>query len=189
MELVSQVDINIDYILMLVERLHGGNASDKEISEKIRSSVAASPELRDKADLIEAFLRTVGFDGGEGSQKLMVDAGDTPAARHAYIQGEWKKFVARSMEEEIEEAVSEQNLKPQETRELISETFETGSVPDQGVSVGKIIKPVSRFAKGNPYGAKREAAAAFILAFYNKYRSLTRSYPADLEYDADKPTK
>lgn len=189
MELVSQVDINIDYILMLVERLHGGNASDKEISEKIRSSVAASPELRDKADLIEAFLRMVGFDGGEGSRKLMADAGDTPAARHAYIQGEWKKFVARSMEEEIEEAVSEQNLKPQETRELISETFETGSVPDQGVSVGKIIKPVSRFAKGNPYGAKREAAAAFILAFYNKYRSLTRSYPADLEYDADKPTK
>lgn len=179
MELVSQVDVNIDYILMLVERLHGDNVNDREIAEKIRSSVASSPELRDKAELIEAFLRTVGFDG-EASDAVEL----APVQRHERIQQEWKRFVAKSMEDEISQAVAEQNLKPAETRELISEAFEAGEVPDQGVSVGRILKPVSRFAKGNPYGVKRRAALDFLWAFYGKYRSLTRAYPVVTDYDS-----
>ena len=181
MELVSQVDVNIDYILMLVEKLHGDNVDDKEISEKIRSSVASSPELRDKADLIEAFLRTVGFDESDEAS----DTRDKAAPdRHAEIQKRWREFVARSMEKEIDDAVVSQNLKPAETRGLISETFAVGEVPEQGVSVSRILKPVSRFAKGNPYGEKRRAALDFLWTFYDKYRSLTRHYPPEVEFDS-----
>ena len=181
MELVSQVDVNIDYILMLVEKLHGDNVDDKEISEKIRSSVASSPELRDKADLIEAFLKTVGFDEDADASGTQ---GQTPSERHAEIQGRWREFVARSMEHEIDDAVSSQNLRPAETRALISETFAVGEVPERGVSVGKILRPVSRFAKGDPYGEKRRAALDFLWSFYDKYRSLTRRYPVVIEHDS-----
>ena len=57
----SATEINIDYILMLVEKRHGDNVRDREIAERIRSSVAASPELRDKQDLIDRFLEMAGF--------------------------------------------------------------------------------------------------------------------------------
>lgn len=99
---------------MLAEKLHGGNVNDKEVSERVRSSVAASPGLRDKADLIEA--------------------------------------------------------------------FDKGGVPDQGTAVGKILKPASRFAKGNSYGERRRAALDSLWAFYGRYRSLTNSYPPATEF-------
>ena len=37
-ELIKQVEINIDYILMLVEKYHEGNCEDKEILASIRKA-------------------------------------------------------------------------------------------------------------------------------------------------------
>ena len=47
-ELIKQVEINIDYILMLVEKYHEGNCEDKEILTSIRKAVDASMQLRSK---------------------------------------------------------------------------------------------------------------------------------------------
>lgn len=47
-ELIKQVEINIDYILMLVEKYHDGNCEDKEILTSIRKAVDASMQLRSK---------------------------------------------------------------------------------------------------------------------------------------------
>ena len=52
-ELIKQVEINIDYILMLVEKYHEGNCEDKEILASIRKAVDASMQLRSKKELIE----------------------------------------------------------------------------------------------------------------------------------------
>lgn len=161
---------------MLAEKLHGGNVNDKEVSERVRGSVAASPGLRDKADLIEAFLKTVGF----------ADEPDTAEApleeRHEVVQRRWRAFIAAFMEKEISQGVTEQNLKPGEMRKVISEAFDKGGVPDQGTAVGKILKPASRFAKGNSYGERRRAALDSLWAFYGRYRSLTNSYPPATEF-------
>lgn len=65
-ELVKQVEINVDYILMLVDkyRQEHGNGQDKEIRAEISRAVDASPTLRDKKDLIETFVDTVSLTGG-----------------------------------------------------------------------------------------------------------------------------
>lgn len=56
MELVRQVEVNIDYILMLVERYHSKHCKDKNVLASIKLMVDASPQLRSKKKLIEGFI-------------------------------------------------------------------------------------------------------------------------------------
>ncbi len=55
-ELLKQVDINIGYVLMLVQKYHDSNCTDKMIIGDIERAIGASYELRNKKDLIEAFI-------------------------------------------------------------------------------------------------------------------------------------
>ena len=58
-ELIRQIEINIDYILMLVKKYHDSHEEDKEILVTIQKAVDASPELRSKKALIESFIAGV----------------------------------------------------------------------------------------------------------------------------------
>src|SRR3546814_1829519 len=60
-ELIKQVEINVDYILMLVERFiqAKGTGDDKEIRATIDRAINSSPSLRNKKDLIEQFVASV----------------------------------------------------------------------------------------------------------------------------------
>ena len=62
-ELIKQVEINVDYILMLVEkyREERGDGADNEIDAlaKIRRAIDSSLSLRNKKDLIVAFVDSV----------------------------------------------------------------------------------------------------------------------------------
>ncbi|XBG90383.1 type I restriction endonuclease subunit R [Enterococcus cecorum] len=55
-ELIKQIEINIDYILMLVKKYHDSHCEDKEVLVTIKKSIDASPELRSKKALIETFI-------------------------------------------------------------------------------------------------------------------------------------
>lgn len=175
MELVRQLEINIDYILMLVEKRHGDNVRDREIAERIRSSVAASPELRDKQDLIDRFLEMAGF--GEAPATFSIDPEASEERRHEVVSAHWRELVRESMETELGSIIESERLKPDQTRALVSEAFETGGVPQEGTAVANILPPVSRFAKGNPQAEKRRRVTALLSAFYNRFRSLTAHYP------------
>ena len=47
-ELIKQIEINIDYILMLVQKYHDSHCNDKEVLITIQKAVDASPDLRSK---------------------------------------------------------------------------------------------------------------------------------------------
>lgn len=175
MELVRQLEISIDYILMLVEKRHGDNVRDREIAERIRSSVAASPELRDKQDLIDRFLEMAGFC--ETPATFSIDPEASEERRHEVVSAHWRKLVRESMETELGGIIECEHLKPEETRALVSEAFEAGGVPQEGTAVASILPPVSRFAQGNPQAEKRRRVTALLSAFHNRFRSLTAHYP------------
>lgn len=59
MELIRQVDINIDYILMLVEKYHAKNCEDQEILASIDRAIDSSIQLRSKKELIHGFINTM----------------------------------------------------------------------------------------------------------------------------------
>ncbi len=59
MELVKQVEVNIDYILMLVAKYHQSNCTDKEILGSIDKAIKSSLALRSKKELIETFISKI----------------------------------------------------------------------------------------------------------------------------------
>lgn len=176
MELVRQVEINIDYILMLVEGRHGDNIKDKEIAARIMSSVSASPELRDKSELIERFLAMAGFT--ETPAVFDIDPDAPEEQRHEIVTRHWRRLVAESMEDEIAGIIKAENLKSDPTRNLMREAFEAGGVPREGTAVSKVMAPASRFgAKAAERDDKRHRVTDRLSDYYRKFRSLTAHYP------------
>ena len=69
-ELIKQIEINIDYILLLVQKYHDTHCQDKEVLITIKKAIDASPELRSKKALIENFI-----DGINDVSDVMIEIG------------------------------------------------------------------------------------------------------------------
>ncbi len=147
-ELIKQIEINIDYILMLVKKYHDSNCEDKEVIVTIRKAVDASPELRSKKALIEAFIAGVN------------EVDD--------VMGEWNTFVAEQRENDLAQIIKEEKLKPEETRKFLDTAFREGEVKTIGTDIDKIMPPVSRFGGGNR-AKKKQTIISKLKAFFEKY--------------------
>jgi type I restriction enzyme R subunit len=153
-ELIKQVEINVDYILMLVERYikAKGTGKDKEILATIERAINSSPSLRNKKDLIEQFVDSV-------SPKARVDA-------------EWQAFVARKKAEELDQSIADEGLKADETKAFVDNAFRDGAIPTTGTAITKILPPVSRFSKNNNHSAKKQTVLDKLAAFFERYFGL-----------------
>ena len=59
MELVKQVEVNIDYILILVMKYHNSNCEDKEILVSIDKVIKSDLQFRFKKELIDNFIAII----------------------------------------------------------------------------------------------------------------------------------
>ena len=143
MELIRQVEINIDYILMLVAKYHDSNCEDKEILVDIRKAVDSSMQLRSKKDLIENFIATV-----------------NTATK---VDDDWIKFVTEQKKTDLDTLIAEEKLKPDETRKFVDNSFRDGILKTTGTDVDRILPPVSRFGGGNR-AAKKDGIIAKLQA-------------------------
>jgi len=153
-ELIKQVEINVDYILMLVERYlkTKGSGQDKEIRAAIERAINASPSLRNKKDLIEQFVDSV-------STKAKVDA-------------QWQAFVAKRKVEDLDRIIADEGLNADETKAFVDNAFRDGAIPVSGTAITKILPPVSRFAKNNGHSAKKQTVLDKLAAFFERYSGL-----------------
>ena len=147
-ELVKQIEINIDYILLLVKKYYDSHYEDKEILTTIRKAIDASPELRSKKKLIEAFIADV---------NTIED-----------VVTEWNNYVSEQREEELNQIIKEERLNPEETRKFLENTFRYGEVKTVGTDIGKIMPPMSRFGGGNRT-KKKQTIIEKIQRFFDKY--------------------
>lgn len=147
-ELIKQIEINIDYILLLVKKYHDSHCEDKEVLIDIRKAMDASPELRSKKALIETFI------GG------INDVDD--------VLTEWRSFVVEQKEKELASIVEEENLKPEETRKFVENAFRDGEIKTTGTDIDKLMPPVSRFGGGNR-AEKKQTIIDKLLTFFEKY--------------------
>ncbi|GAB4405279.1 MAG: type I restriction endonuclease subunit R [Rhodoferax sp.] len=153
-ELIKQVEINVDYILMRVERYlkAKGSQQGKEIRATIERAVSASPSLRNKKDLIEQFVDSVSPQAG--------------------VDAQWQAFVAAKRAEELERIIAEEGLNPGETRVFMDNAFRDGAIAVTGTAITKILPPVSRFSKHNHHAAKKQAVLDKLAAFFERYFGL-----------------
>lgn len=147
-ELIKQIEINIDYILMLLKKYHDSHSEDKEVLVTIKKAIDASPELRSKKKLIEAFITDV---------NTIED-----------IITEWNKYVSEQREKELNQIIKEERLNPEETCKFFENAFHYGEVKTVGTDINKIMPPMSRFGGGNRT-KKKQTIIEKIQKFFEKY--------------------
>lgn len=150
-ELIRQVEINIDYILMLVAKFHESNCEDKNILISIDKAINSSLQLRSKKELIENFIHTV-------NASTVVDE-------------DWRKFVIEQKEADLNTLIEEEKLKQEETRKFINNSFRDGSLKTTGTDIDRIMPPVSRFGGGNRV-VKKQGIIERLMQFFEKYFGL-----------------
>lgn len=153
-ELIKQVEINVDFILMLVAKFREakGNGDDVEIRAQITRAVDSSPTLRNKKDLIENFVDSVSASGE--------------------LDAEWRAFVDRKREEELGQIIEEESLKPEETRAFVASAFRDGVIRSTGTAITKVMPPTSRFSSDGGHGQKKQRVLAKLIAYFERFLGL-----------------
>ena len=153
-ELIKQTEINVDYILMLVQQYleKKGTTEDKEILATIDRAIDASPSLRNKKDLIEQFVDSV--------------------SAAATVDTEWAAFVTARKTKELDQIIADEGLNPEATNAFIENAFRDGAIPATGTAVMNVLPPVSRFSEGNQHARKKRTVLEKLGRFFERFLGL-----------------
>ena len=152
-ELIRQIEINIDYILILVKKYHDSHCDDKEILITIQKAVGASPELRSKKLLIETFIAGIN------------DVDD--------VMAEWHDFVIAEREKELLQIIREEKLKEPETRAFLENVFRDGEIKTTGTDIDRLLPPVSRFGGDGARAKKKQTVIDKLKKFFEKFSGIS----------------
>ena len=147
-ELIRQVEINIDYILLLVKNYHDSNCKNKEILVSISKAVGASMYLRSKKELIEDFVASVNADTD--------------------VDEAWEAYVKQRKQDDLNEIIASENLKADETTRFVENAFRDGAIRTTGTDIDKILPAMSRFGGGNRQ-EKKKTVVEKLKGFFEKY--------------------
>ncbi len=149
-ELIRQIDVNIDYILMLVQKYHEGHCKDKSILETVNASVRATPELRSKKELIDKFISRLN--------------------EYDDVMTSWHDFIIREREEELLTLIRDENLNDSETRKFLDNAFRDGEIKTTGTDIEHILPPMSRF--GGQRAEVKSRVISKLENFFEKFYGL-----------------
>ena len=155
MELIKSIDVNIDYILGLVKKYHDTNMQDKEILVTIQKTIMASPELRNKKDLIMSFIESLNQDSD--------------------VYNDFEIFMNSKKKEELDKIINEENLNKEETYKFVKKSFEQGKVETNGTDVSDILPPMDMFTPTNDRQERKNKVIDKLLEFFDKFFSITNN--------------
>ncbi|UAL30160.1 type I restriction endonuclease subunit R [Nocardioides rotundus] len=162
-ELIKQVEVNVDFILMLVQqwREARGDGSDREMEAvlTIERAVDSSLTLRNKRDLIMDFVDRVSASGD--------------------LDEEWRTFVEERRTEELDAIIAEEDLKPEPTRDFVDQALRDGAIPTGGTAIIRILPPVSRFGAADGHGHKKSRVLGRLQEFFDRFFDLGAVPKAD----------
>jgi type I restriction enzyme R subunit len=153
-ELIKQVEINVDYILMLVRKHQEaeGDGEDREVRAQIERAVDSSPTLRNKKDLIEAFVDSLNVD--------------------ADVDVEWRAFIEAKRTEELDRIIADESLDPDATRDYVERAFRDGALQQTGTEITRVLPPVSRFSASGAHAAKKQTVIKKLSEFFERFFAL-----------------
>jgi type I restriction enzyme, R subunit len=149
MELIKQVEINIDYILVLIKKYHEDHTKNRDLLVDINKAIDSSIELRNKKDLINQFISSLDI--------------------HSVIDDDWQKFIEGKKVEELEQIIATENLDHDATYTFVKNAFRDGGVASTGTAITKVLPPVSRFSPTGVRSQKRESVLDKLTRFFEKF--------------------
>jgi len=151
-ELIRQLEINIDYILLLVKKYHDTNCENKEILVDISKAIGASLQLRSKKELIESFINSVNVETD--------------------VDEDWLSYVREQKEKDLQEIITAENLRQEETQRFVESSFRDGEIRTTGTDIDKILPPMSRFGGDGNRQEKKQLVIKKLMEFFEKYFGL-----------------
>ena len=161
MDLVKSVQIDIHFILELVQQYHDSNCQDKEIIVKVKKLIEASPDMRDKRELIERFIERM-----------------TPDSSHANVGEEWEQYIEKEKKVQLETIIREEKLKAQETAAFMQRAFADGYVTETGTGIAKILPPTNPFLPES--GEKKQTVISRLKEYLQKFLGTTEPVNVNL---------
>ena len=152
-ELVKQVEINVDFILILIRGLKGASASEnKEIRAKISKTVLSSYSLRSKKDLIERLVDSINNDSN--------------------VEDDWKEFITKQKKKELDEIIKDEDLDPSETETFIRKAFAQGELKTAGTEIIKLLPAKNMFSPGFEHAIHKALVIEKLRTFFERFSNL-----------------
>ena len=155
LELVKHVEINVDYILMLIESMQSTKVDSnrkQEILLSIEKAVDSSPSLRSKKDLIEKFVN-----------QLTVDSN---------VEGSWSDFIRDQKAIELEQIIEDENLDIARTHVLMNEAFEFGELSLEGTALSRLMPAINMFAPDSQYSEQKRRVFEKLSNLFDRFHLL-----------------
>ncbi len=150
-ELIKQVEINIDYILDLIAKKYGKDkvANGPTLEELLSKAIGSSPALRNKRDLIDAFVKRYSPDKEVGKQ--------------------WAAFVHEQAQQQLDEIITTENLKREQAVAFVRKAFQTGEVEMQGTAITQCLPPLPLFSPNNEREQTKARVLAKLCAYFDRF--------------------
>ena len=131
------------------------NMQDKEVLVTINKAIMASPDLRNKKDLILAFIDSLN--------------------QNSNVYSDFEAFMNSKKKEELDKIIAEENLNSEETYIFVRRSFENGSVETTGTEIVQILPPMNMFSKDNDRQIKKNRVIDKLLEFFDKFFSISNN--------------
>jgi type I restriction enzyme R subunit len=153
-ELVKQVEINVDYILMLVKQLQeSGDANqDKEIRANLDRVVDSSLALRSKKDLIEQFVASLNATSD--------------------VDASWTNFITEKKMAELEQIIQDESLDVPATHIYLEQAFKEGQLTVAGTALTKLMPARNMFSPANEYSIQKDRVLDKLQKFFERFFAL-----------------
>ncbi|MFY4690216.1 type I restriction endonuclease subunit R [Campylobacter jejuni] len=149
-ELIKQNEINVDFILFLLEEYH--KDSKEKTKENILKTIISNPSLRDKKELIEGFLNEIDHNKNSDYKSL------------------FESFMQRKKEQELQKIIEDENLNEYLTKEYLDEAFGLNFFQDKGEGIGRLLPLINPFApKSEGNDEKRQQIINKLKSFFDKF--------------------
>ena len=148
-ELIKQDDVNIDYILRLIDASRTEEDDAQYFVEiKLRKAIGASDKLRNKRDLIEDFVMRY---SGEN------------------IQEEWMRYIRQKATEQLDDMITADNLNREATYAFIQHSFQIGEIEENGIAITQCLPPMPLFGADNARAEKKAQVLAHFREYFERY--------------------
>ena len=88
------------------------------------------------------------------------------------VEKDWKDFVKKQKEQDLDTIIKEEKLKPEEAQKFIENSFRDGGIKTTGTDLDKILPPISRFSDGSNRASKKKTVIDKLKNFFEKYFGL-----------------
>lgn len=150
-ELIKQVDINIDFIIALIEKHRVSKAAkdSNDLKDTITRAIGSSPLLRNKKDLIDEFVRRYAAD--------------------REVSQQWAKFVSEQAYKQLEQLIAEEQLDAEQTVEFMRHAFHIGEVERNGDRITKCLPPLPLFAPDNRRAITKQRVLDRLCDYFDRF--------------------